>query len=157
MLAWAFVSEFSNAMGKTIEAIPQAGMESLQRYGWPGNVRELRNVIERAMIVSGGGTLRVSLSEAAAAAPARSGPLNLRELERQTIADALARAGRCRGRGTAGDQAHHPGGPNGPPGDQPNASRVCELEPLIRLPNNSCAPARNRFRFGRMCVIKEAA
>jgi transcriptional regulator with GAF, ATPase, and Fis domain len=29
-------------------------IEQLQRYEWPGNVRELQNVIERALIISGG-------------------------------------------------------------------------------------------------------
>jgi transcriptional regulator with PAS, ATPase and Fis domain len=32
-------------------------IEKLRRYDWPGNVRELRNVLERALIISGGGTL----------------------------------------------------------------------------------------------------
>ncbi len=31
--------------------------EKLQRYSWPGNVRELRNVIERAVILAGEGTI----------------------------------------------------------------------------------------------------
>src|ERR1700722_3520410 len=30
--------------------------EQLRRYSWPGNVRELRNVLERAVILGGGGT-----------------------------------------------------------------------------------------------------
>jgi formate hydrogenlyase transcriptional activator len=33
------------------------------RYHWPGNVRELQNVIERAVILSTRGVLRVSLAE----------------------------------------------------------------------------------------------
>jgi hydrogenase-4 transcriptional activator len=33
------------------------------RYDWPGNVRELQNVIERAVILSTRGVLRVSLAE----------------------------------------------------------------------------------------------
>ncbi len=36
---------------------PEA-MAMLVGYGWPGNVRELRNVIERALILSEGGTIR---------------------------------------------------------------------------------------------------
>ncbi|UCG17038.1 MAG: sigma 54-interacting transcriptional regulator, partial [Phycisphaerales bacterium] len=58
-LVWAFVDEFSKSMGKNIEAIAQTSMEALQRHHWPGNVRELRNVIERAMIVCTGPTLRI--------------------------------------------------------------------------------------------------
>lgn len=41
--------------------VPEIGsvdMTRLTRYGWPGNVRELKNVLERALILSGGGELR---------------------------------------------------------------------------------------------------
>ncbi len=62
-LVWAFVQEFSEAMGKTIESIPVTAMDSLKKYGWPGNVREVRNIIERAMIVSTGPTLEIELPE----------------------------------------------------------------------------------------------
>jgi DNA-binding NtrC family response regulator len=34
-----------------------AVMEQFERYSWPGNVRELRNVLERAVIVAGEGTI----------------------------------------------------------------------------------------------------
>jgi PAS domain S-box-containing protein len=34
-------------------------MEAMSSYIWPGNVRELRNVLERALIISRGGTLTV--------------------------------------------------------------------------------------------------
>ena len=32
-------------------------LECLQRHHWPGNVRELRNVLERAVILAGEGTI----------------------------------------------------------------------------------------------------
>jgi len=35
-------------------------MSAMVQYDWPGNVRELQNVIERAVILSTGGVLRVS-------------------------------------------------------------------------------------------------
>jgi formate hydrogenlyase transcriptional activator len=62
MLAWTFVKEFSNSMGKRIDEIADESMLSFQEYHWPGNVRELRNVIERAMILSHGPTLHIRLS-----------------------------------------------------------------------------------------------
>jgi len=45
--------------------IPQPGMEkglieNLQQYYFPGNVRELRNLVERALILSGGQSLRIA-------------------------------------------------------------------------------------------------
>lgn len=33
------------------------------RYDWPGNVRELQHVVERAVILSRGGPLRIDLEE----------------------------------------------------------------------------------------------
>ena len=34
-------------------------LERLERYAWPGNVRELENVLARAVVMSGGGTILV--------------------------------------------------------------------------------------------------
>jgi DNA-binding NtrC family response regulator len=52
-------------------------MESFQRHRWPGNVRELRNVLERAVILAGEGTIEVKnlpafLQSRPAAVPAGS-------------------------------------------------------------------------------------
>ena len=38
---------------------PKRAMDALRAYAWPGNVRELENVIERALILSTGSTLRL--------------------------------------------------------------------------------------------------
>jgi len=35
-------------------------LDVLHRYDWPGNVRELRNVLERAAIVAGAGSIRLT-------------------------------------------------------------------------------------------------
>jgi transcriptional regulator with GAF, ATPase, and Fis domain len=61
LLVWAFVREFAQAQGKTVEEIPKRAMDALQRYSWPGNVRELRNILERAVILTSGPTLHVEL------------------------------------------------------------------------------------------------
>jgi DNA-binding NtrC family response regulator len=42
-------------LGHAIELTP-AAIRALQAYSWPGNVRELRNVLERAVLLSGGAT-----------------------------------------------------------------------------------------------------
>jgi len=52
LLAWFFISELQNRLGKTITEISSEAMDALTSYDWPGNVRELRNIIERAMILS---------------------------------------------------------------------------------------------------------
>lgn len=60
LLVWAFIDEFGNKMGKTIDSVPQKTMDRLMAYSWPGNIRELRNIIERAMILSRGARLEVN-------------------------------------------------------------------------------------------------
>ena len=63
VLARHFVQHFSRCMNRTIDTIPSETMEGLVRYCWPGNIRELENVIERAVILSPGPTLRVALQD----------------------------------------------------------------------------------------------
>jgi formate hydrogenlyase transcriptional activator len=54
------VERFAARNGKRIVHIPQNIFEQLERYDWPGNVRELENVLERAVITSTGGVLRLA-------------------------------------------------------------------------------------------------
>ena len=58
LLANHFLSQKSRAMGKDIRLIDSEAMALLTQYGWPGNVRELENVIERAVTLENGGTIR---------------------------------------------------------------------------------------------------
>jgi two-component system, NtrC family, response regulator AtoC len=53
-LATRFVRELSADFGDAVATISPAALEALRTYDWPGNVRELRNVIERALVLSGG-------------------------------------------------------------------------------------------------------
>jgi formate hydrogenlyase transcriptional activator len=59
LLAWAFVERRQARLGRRIEQIPRDAMDALRAYDWPGNVRELENVLERALILSPGRTLRL--------------------------------------------------------------------------------------------------
>lgn len=54
-----FIDQESRKYHKAMEEISKADMQRLVEYPWPGNIRELKNVIERAVIVSDGGTLRL--------------------------------------------------------------------------------------------------
>jgi formate hydrogenlyase transcriptional activator len=46
-------------LNRTINRIDRRTMAQLESYNWPGNVRELENVVERAVIISRNGTLRL--------------------------------------------------------------------------------------------------
>jgi len=50
-----FVQQFADAMGKTIETIPEETMRAMVRHCWLGNIRELQNYIERGVILSNDG------------------------------------------------------------------------------------------------------
>jgi formate hydrogenlyase transcriptional activator len=90
-LVWSFIEEFSEKMGKKIHNVTKRDMEALQTYSWPGNVRELRNVIEYAVIVSPGDTLKVRLPEPEQSGTARI--LTLEELEYRHISEVLRTTG----------------------------------------------------------------
>jgi formate hydrogenlyase transcriptional activator len=63
LLVHHFVKEFSRRNQRVIDTIPSETMQALIRYRWPGNIRELQNLIERAVLISKGPTLNVSLAE----------------------------------------------------------------------------------------------
>jgi len=63
LLVRYFVDKHARRMNRRIESIPPDVMQALTRWHWPGNIRELENFIERAVILSKGPSLRVSLAE----------------------------------------------------------------------------------------------
>jgi len=63
LLVRHFVQQFSRRNNRAIDSIPSDTMDALVRYHWPGNIRELQNVIERAVIVSKGPVLQVSVAD----------------------------------------------------------------------------------------------
>jgi transcriptional regulator with GAF, ATPase, and Fis domain len=92
LLVWTFVREFELTMGKRIQNIPRGNLDGLLAYAWPGNIRELRNVIERAMIVSTGVTLRPEVPVGGPSEPRKSGSRRLEDVERQHIRTVLEQA-----------------------------------------------------------------
>ena len=63
-LAQHFLEHTSNEFGKPLPGFTRSQASAMEAYDWPGNVRELKNVIERAVILSDGGILRLDLGEA---------------------------------------------------------------------------------------------
>jgi len=87
-----YVQKFARRLGKRIDTIPADAMTALTRYAWPGNVRELENAMERAVILTKGGALRVPVAEfRSRAAPAAAGG-TLEATEREAILRALQEA-----------------------------------------------------------------
>jgi two-component system response regulator AtoC len=95
-----FVDMFNTEFKKRITGVSPSALTLLQGYGWPGNVRELRNVVERAMLLAEGDRLEARDFGALATTRSTGDPfdlpasgVNLEELERSLVVQALRRAG----------------------------------------------------------------
>lgn len=88
--------------------LTQTDVDQLQSYHWPGNVRELQNVVERTVIVSQGGRLRLDLvfphraaephpscpgSKASTSSSAYVSEYDWKQRERENLLAALKQAG----------------------------------------------------------------
>lgn len=82
-----FFNKFNRKMQKNLSIIPKDIMAELMAYSWPGNVRELEHVIERAVILSEGQTLRLAekLIEPEAGPADENEITNLAEVEKRHI------------------------------------------------------------------------
>jgi formate hydrogenlyase transcriptional activator len=98
LLAAHFAAKYGERFGRKIGRIDRRAMRLLEGYDWPGNVRELENVIERAVILSHKGTLRVDRELLPGAVVEGSMIANLYTHEREAIESALrVSAGRVAG------------------------------------------------------------
>lgn len=103
-LAEHFLSSLAKANGQSRPELKKPDLRRLIAYDWPGNVRELKNVIERALILSDSGPLRIDLAlpETAASSVVSDLPLaeqnaqrgyftaaEFRELETENLIGAL--------------------------------------------------------------------
>jgi DNA-binding NtrC family response regulator len=97
LLAKTFIEEFNRQDNRQVRGLSPETERSLDRYTWPGNVRELRNVIQRAVVLSGAGLIGTehlpdNVLKGIAPAPAAAAPgsiRTIRELERDEILRAL--------------------------------------------------------------------
>ena len=100
LLVSHYAREIGDRLSKMIREVPAAVMREFTEYNWPGNVRELQNVIERAVIVSSDGVLRLPepLGQATPAGPVETfgeptAVSTLNEAEREHILRALEATG----------------------------------------------------------------
>jgi two-component system, NtrC family, response regulator AtoC len=103
LLTRHFLERHADRLGIPAPALADDVMPLLVRYSWPGNVRELENVLERALVLSGGAVGAEHLPEHVRSATplfrtsASDGDLSVKRrlpaLERELIAKALERTG----------------------------------------------------------------
>jgi len=99
LLASFYVDYFNREFKKRVRGLTPATVKVLEQYQWPGNIRELRNAIERAMLLmdrewlepADFTTLTRSVSATQFTLPPEG--LNLEDVERQLLVQALERAG----------------------------------------------------------------
>jgi DNA-binding NtrC family response regulator len=99
LLANVFIDRFNREFRKRVRGLTPPGLELLEHYTWPGNVREMRNAIERAMLLidqewlepNDFATLTRTVVPTQFKLPAEG--VNLEELERHLLLQALERAG----------------------------------------------------------------
>ena len=99
LLARYYIDRFNREFKKRVKGLSPAATTVLEQYQWPGNVRELRNAIERAMLLIDRDRLEpedfTTLTRSVEPAQFRLPPegVNLEEVERQLLTQALERAG----------------------------------------------------------------
>jgi formate hydrogenlyase transcriptional activator len=94
LLVQHFVTKHAQRMKKNIVGVDKKAMEAMIRYPWPGNVRELAAVIERAVILSEGDTVKnFNLGSSTGNRILRQESLSLEEAERHHILGILKEVG----------------------------------------------------------------
>jgi len=95
-----FVDLYNREFRKRVRGVSPEAMRRLQTYGWPGNIRELRNAVERAMLLVEGTELTAEQFPLTASASALTegvdlpaGGIDLEQLERSLVVQALERSG----------------------------------------------------------------
>ncbi len=94
LLANHFLQEYRDAFGKPVTGIDPETLEILVHYPFPGNVRELENIIERAVVIGDGSTIRPQdlppdLQKLSISSLDEQGWVSLEEKEREYIQQVL--------------------------------------------------------------------
>jgi two-component system, NtrC family, response regulator AtoC len=100
LLVKYYIDMFNREFRKNVRGVAPEAMHALEAYPWPGNIRELRNAVERAMLLTEGDVLQAShfpvLGRQAADGhdlELPAGGVNLEQLERDLVVQALKRTG----------------------------------------------------------------
>jgi DNA-binding NtrC family response regulator len=95
LLAHHFLKQHARRYRKPTSGFEPAALRAMAEHGWPGNVRELDHVVERAVLMAAGPTLRVADLGLRAGSEGGRGveEMSLEEVEVLLIKKALAREG----------------------------------------------------------------
>jgi DNA-binding NtrC family response regulator len=95
-----YVDLFNREFRKNVRGASTDALRELRAYGWPGNIREVRNAVERAMLLAEGAWLEpkdfpvlASKTQAAHGIALPAEGVDLEELERSLVVQALERSG----------------------------------------------------------------
>lgn len=93
-----FIKKHAGDMKKKVPKIGSDVFEMLTAYDFPGNIRELKNLAERAMILCDGESIKlqhfpIDIFMRETTKKGDEGPLNLENMEKQNIIDALQETG----------------------------------------------------------------
>jgi len=100
LLATFLVEHFNKEFGRRIASVEPEALDMLRRHPWPGNVRELRNAVERAVLLAERDTLAprdfaflssTAVDDTVFRLPV--GGIDIRELEKSLLLQALERTG----------------------------------------------------------------
>jgi DNA-binding NtrC family response regulator len=103
-LAQRFLEKANSSHGTAIASIEPAAMDLLARHAWPGNVRQLESVVERAVLLCEGTTIRpddlpveIRLHTEPSSRPygfdIPTDGIHIEEFERQLIVQAMEKSG----------------------------------------------------------------
>jgi DNA-binding NtrC family response regulator len=93
LLTSHFLGQHAQRYRKNVVGVEPAALHVLQEHGWPGNVRELDHVVERAVLMAQGNTVRATDLglHPRGESPPRLEEMGLEEVERYLIKKTLAR------------------------------------------------------------------
>jgi two-component system, NtrC family, response regulator len=89
LLAAHFLSRCAADNGSPVRGFAPDALACLSAHAWPGNVRELHHAVERAVVFARGELLEARDFELQGPGPAPRATLNLADLEKQAILEAL--------------------------------------------------------------------
>ncbi len=93
-----YIDAYNQEFRKTVRGASPAALEGLGEYSWPGNIRELRNAVERAMLMTEASVLEPSdfpvlREQVVEGMRLPAGGVDLEDLERSLVVQALERSG----------------------------------------------------------------